>query len=638
MSSVWSIVALTAWVLLPGLATAAVVCRGREPVAPVRVLTVAGASGLSVWFLGSEVLARLNVMTTTGAVAATVVVGVASLVVLLGPGRRGLRTIAAEPVLGELAVMLVAAVLVAIPMLLLVTKRLDTLNGPTPWYYLDLARAVVHAHGVPATSPEWATRLPFLDDYPAFTSGTALLLSVGGVKSMAAAQVVRMLTLVGVGAAAYLFARAVGATRAAAAVSLVALIVSTTYVGKIASYRPEATGYVLVFLVGALAKLWLDQRRNVDLALATIALLALSEVHGIGWLFGALIVGGLAIASVLFSHERRVALRAGVLLVGMLVGGWLVGNLVLGSGLSGANKLGGLPDADGADPTWHFVNLVAGRLVSRPAPSAAEAARRGITRGFIGWGAWWYLAVVVVTLVLLLAVAWRGRAALRTAAREYVAMSIVVITGCVAVSVWFAVRWSTYVPTRTGWGRIVPLTFALLPAAIALVVSAVSDKRVRAIAVAVVLVLGVATMVHGRDYYDQLERQQPARDTLAALRDLRLSPNDLVLTNAYSEGFVGAVPGARGVLDGRAPYSEPAALNHANQLLEQSVGFFADPAKHPLPPDAKGIDDVLVATSPSVLGTPLLFPTNAAALDALPGLKLVRVGPGFRLYSVVKPG
>ncbi len=239
--------------------------------------------------------------------------------------------------------------------------------------------------------------------------------------------------------------------------SVVALFVSTTYVGKLASYRPEATGYVLVFLVGALAKLWLDHRRNVDLVLAAIALLALSEVHGIGWLFGALVVGGLAVASVLLSRERRTSLRAGALLVVVLVGGWLVGNLALGSGLSGANKLGGLPDTDGGDPTWRFVNLVAGRLVSRPRPSAAEAARRGITRGLVGWGAWWYLAVAVVTLVLLLVVAWRGRAALRhRGAREYVVMAVLVIAGCVAVSVWFAVRWSTYVPTRTGWGRIVP--------------------------------------------------------------------------------------------------------------------------------------------------------------------------------------
>ncbi len=75
-----------------------------------------------------------------------------------------------------------------------------------------------------------------------------------------------------------------------------------------------------------------------------------------------------------------------------------------------------------------------------------------------------------------------------------------------------------------------------------------------------------------------------------------------MLTNAYSEGFVGAVPGGNGVLDGRAPYSEPATLKRANRLLEQSINFFADPGTQPLPTDVKGIDYVLVATEPSALG------------------------------------
>ena len=95
-------------------------------------------------------------------------------------------------------------------------------------------------------------------------------------------------------------------------------------------------------------------------------------------------------------------------------------------------------------------------------------------------------------------------------------------------------------------------------------------------------------MVHARDYYRQLDHQQPTRDTLTSMRALELAPHDLVLTNAYSEGYVGAVPGGKGVLDGRAPYSEPKTLKRANRLLEQSISFFADPVNQPLPPDAQG--------------------------------------------------
>jgi hypothetical protein len=151
-----------------------------------------------------------------------------------------------------------------------------------------------------------------------------------------------------------------------------------------------------------------------------------------------------------------------------------------------------------------------------------------------------------------------------------------------------------------------------------------------------VLVLGVGVTLHGRTVHDQLERQQPSRETLADLRHLGLSAHDLVLTNVYSEGFVTAL-GSHGVLDGRAPYSEPHALTRANHLLEQSVAFFMDPAKNPLPPGAKGVDYVLVATTPNVLGTPLVFPTAYAALDHAPGLRLVRTGPGYRLYAASPP-
>ena len=634
MSGIWSIVALVAWIVLPGSATAAVVCRTTSPVSPVRVLTIAIASGLSVWFLGSELLARLDLMTTTGAVVGTAVVGVASLVVALGPGRAGLRVLRSEPVLVELVVMLVATVVVAFPLLLLVAGRMDTLNGTTPWYYLDLARSVAHVHGVPATSPEWATHLPFLDDYPAFTSGTALLLAVGGTKSMVAAQAVRIVTLVAVGRGGVPVRGAPSARpgrprRCPWSCCSPAPRTSARWPRTVPRRRATRS----VFIVGALAKLWLDERRNLDLVLATIGLLALSEVHGIGWLFDALVVGGLAVGSVLFSPERRVALRAGVLLVGVLVAGWLVGNLVLGSGLSGANKLGGLPPSDGADPTWKFVNLVSGHLVSRPAPSAAEAAGRGIIRGFIGLGAWWYFAVAVVAVVLLLVVAWRGRGVIRQAAREYSVMALLVVAGCVGGLGVVRVAMVDVRADPHGWGRVVPLTFALLPAGIALgdlrgaapaMACGRGDRRARA---------------RRRRHGARALVLRPARPPATDPRDARGSPHaralrdDLVLTNAYSEGFVTAL-GGRGVLDGRAPYSEPHALEHANRLLTRSVAFFADPAKNPLPSGVKGIDYVLVATTPNVLGTPLLFPTAYPAFDQAPGLRLVRTGPGYRLYAV----
>src|SRR4029077_9724516 len=100
-------------------------------------------------------------------------------------------------------------------------RRPDSVIGTTPWYYLQLARDVVAAHGVPGSSPEWATRLPFLDDYPGFTAGTAVLVSLGGAaKSLAAIQAVRIVAALLTGLAVYLFARVLGAGRSASSVAV----------------------------------------------------------------------------------------------------------------------------------------------------------------------------------------------------------------------------------------------------------------------------------------------------------------------------------------------------------------------------------------------------------------------------------
>src|SRR4051812_3175331 len=216
-------------------------CRGPTPVSPPRALTIGLAAGLSTWLLGSEILTLTGIMTTFGAVVATVSVIAVSCVLIAWPGRTGLRPLAGRAVGAELAIAAVASIVVALPLLVMIFGRLDTLNGPTPWYYLDLARAIASEHGMPAHSHEWTMQVSFLADYPAFSSGTALLLVVGDADSLAGAQVVRVLTVVMVGAAAYLFARVVGAERSAAAVSIVLLFVSVTFVGKLASYRPEAT-------------------------------------------------------------------------------------------------------------------------------------------------------------------------------------------------------------------------------------------------------------------------------------------------------------------------------------------------------------------------------------------------------------
>ena len=64
---------------------------------------------------------------------------------------------------------------------------------------------------------------------------------------------------------------------------------------------------------------------------------------------------------------------------------------------------------------------------------------------------------------------------------------------------------------------------------------------------------------------------------MSALQRLGLSSDSVVLTNAYTEGYVAQVMGATGLLDGRAPYTYPTVLTRANRLLREAKTFYRAP-------------------------------------------------------------
>ena len=76
--------------------------------------------------------------------------------------------------------------------------------------------------------------------------------------------------------------------------------------------------------------------------------------------------------------------------------------------------------------------------------------------------------------------------------------------------------------------------------------------------------------------------QQPQASDVTALRASGL-PDSVVLTNAWTEGYVPQVMGARGLLDGRAPYTYPRVLVRANHLLRKARPSTNAHARHRLP-------------------------------------------------------
>lgn len=641
MTLLRTLLALIAWIGLPGLAVGAFACRrGVAGDTAERFLAVALVAGLSVWLLGSELLVQADALREVPVVVIGVVLAVISLVVLVGPGRAGIKLVlrANERVTFLLAP--AVALLAGLPLLGHLATNRDSFAQPTPWYYWQQVRDTVAAHGVPAWSFEWARRVPFLDDYGAFTAGTGVLVvaASGRASGLAAAQSVEALTIIASGIAVFLLARTWGATRPAAAGAVLLFFALDIYVSKLSSFRPEASGYVLAFLAAFFARRWLEQRRPGDLVAAGFALLTLGQEHGIVWLLALCLVGATVLAGTSLASGLRDALvRVGLLLV-VVVGTWLVGGVVFGGNLGGVSKLGGLPKiVNGTDPTWVFQSRSAGSFLPGGPPSTATIARVSFERGFLGLSWHWHAAAAALILIGLVFGALAGSSERRTVATRCLAFVLAGYAGVLAVSVWFTQTWSTYVPRRTGFGRLLPLALVFLPIAAAVVVSLPQRAKVRLALSGLLVIVAAGAIVQGLGQVETYANQRPPEDRLAVLRTLGLPPRSLVLANSYTEGFLRVVMGARGVVEGRAPYTESRLLDQANRSLDETRRFFAEPDTRgrPVPGDPAYV--LAVTDDDWNLGTPFVMPTDLDALQQRNDLRLERSGPGFRLYRVVTP-
>jgi hypothetical protein len=639
-----TLLAALLWIGLPGAALGALACRRARPDDTAdRFLGVALVGGLSVWLLGAEILAKVGELgegvtwVVGGSLAAVAVV------VLVGPGRAGLGAAFAPGERGTLLLAPAAALAGALPLLGHLVANRQTLAQPTPWYYWQQVRETVATRGVPEWSFEWARRVPFLDDYGAFTAGTALLATAGGNdQGIAAALAVQALTLAAAGLALFLLARVWGATRFAAAVAVIAFFALDVYVAKLSSFRPEASAYALAFLGACFARRWLDGRRPGDLVVTGLALLTLGQVHGIVWLFAICLVGATVLAGTRLAGGVRRALVTVGLLVGVVVGAWLLGGLVLGGHLSGFTKLGGLPEVQGGrDPTWVFQAQTAVPALTGAPPTIARIVQGSLKRGFLGLTWHWHAVAGALLLGALVVAAVTGDPKRRETATRCIVFVLAAYAAVLAVGAWFTVAWETYVPRRTGYGRLLQIVVVLLPITAAVAASLPSRPRTRVVATVAFAALAGAAFVHGLDRVDAYAAQRPADGRLGALRDLDLPRDSLILANSYTEGYLRSVVGAPGMIEGRAPYTQARLLDRANRLLGDARRFFASPSATRAIPGTGGHGErpthVLVATDPSwVLGTLYVLPTDVDALDERRDLRLEQVGDGFRLYRVVE--
>ena len=616
-----------------------------RPAGPGALAAQVLAGGLVAWLLASGILVRTVGLTPASVGVATVLLLGSATTVLALPRTRGvLRSV--WPDLGYLAAVAAVSCLVWLPLGVVVVGTTWAPLGSTPWYYGDLAQQIADNGHIPATSQEWGTTVPFLADYRLFSAGTAALVVVSD--GLAATQVATVIAVLVLGSGGALLARSLGASPIASLAAVPLAVGTGIGTVRVTAYRPEAWGIGLMLLLVALAVPWLRRGDRGSLVLAVLVAACLAQVHGIALVGGGVLVVAAALALLPEGGGREtlrrllvasVAMAGGVLLVGLAMGG-----------ASGFGHSEGLADAAGpSDPTWEFVRASTGRPPSAP-PGNLEIVRAALRRAYPDNT--WLVGVVVALAVLALVVAVRHGGPARHDARRFLLFTGSALLGMTLVGAVFALGWPGYVPRRTGALRLVlEATLLVAPLVAGATHAALGEHgwcqrlwphdtwpcwRDRALAAALLLALGAVGWAGSRHTAQGVADSRPDRDTLAALADLPIAEDAVLLANAYTEGYLTSVTAGEALLGGRAPYTFPDLLDRANRLLRESQRFFRHPRRNVDLLRRNDVSYVLVAEPGShALANPRSFPVNRGLQALVPErLEPVLVRPDLRVYRV----
>jgi Family of unknown function (DUF6541) len=635
--------------VLPSLAGAVLLSGSRRDAAgvpgdvvPDLALSRGLACGIATWLLGSGLLTRTVGLTATSVWVWDAVIGAASLVFLLLPHHRARLRAVLGPMGRRLAEVCGLTALVYLPLGYAIVRISWSPLGSTPWYYYGLARQVADLGSIPVTSIEFGTTTPFLNDYHLFTTGTAMLLLQHPGGPIAVITTVNLIGVLLLGLGTVALTTALGAGRGAALLAVPVAVAAGVAPLRLASYRPEGFALGVALLLVALGIDWLHSRNRGSLVGAALLAATLSQVHGIAALTSGVMVAAAALVSLARGPRaeqlRRTAIGLVVLLAAVVVTGLVFREA------SGTVHAGGLVDRGGlADPTWEFFRAARDETTSMP-PSNSALVEQSV-RELYDWQRWWFVPALLLAIVGL----WRRRR--DAAARQVVSFTLLSLLGMIAVASVFMFGWQGYVPRRTGASRIVLEASLLGPPLVAiglecLVRDAQTWRRRRLVPeprlaglvlLAALSVGGAISLIRVADYDDG---QAPSRQELALWRSLPMTSRDVVLANGYTEGFIPDVTGARGLLDGRAPYTFDAQLRRANGLLRGGQAFFSDPARHW---DFLASNDVswVVVGSHHALGTGNVWdtpPPDLRALESCPGLDRYAQDETLTVFRVVDDG
>lgn len=621
--------------VLPGIAGGVLLTWfSPDPTRSGGLLTRALACGLVAWLVSSGVLVRTVGLTATSSWVTDGLLALGSGALLSAPRSRTVLRLAL-PEAQYLGALLAVTAVVWFPIGFLVLRTSWGPIGSTPWYYWSLAAKIARAGHVPSHSTEWGTKVPFLDDYHLFSTGTAFLLTQDSA-AVHVLQAVTVLSAILLACGAALLANAFGVGRLASLAAVPIAVGTGVGAARLPAYRPEAFAFGLMLLLVAVLVDWLRHRERGSLAAGCLLAAVLSQVHGIALTTGGILLVASAIALYprcqALPYLRRCALSGLAVLASVVLLGVVLG---VAPGTEHAGRLGNKSGL--ADPTWRFIRLI------RDVPPTLPPSNPGLAKGAVGTvyeGTGLWVGLVAAACLVLLVMGARQRLPVS----RILTFTLIAMLGLAAVGAVFAFGWSSYVPRRTGAQRLVEEATLLLGpcAAGALACLRLSGRlkeRTQLTSVTVVLVLCALGIFGSLRLASVVDGQRPPHSAVQALAALDVPPRAVVLTNAYTEGYLKQVTGAQGLIDGRAPYTFPSVLKRANSLLRQAKQFYLAPARHLGFLDREHISYVAVSGHSYSLGTGNLYvkPADITGLRTCPRLKPVLLIPGLRVFYVRPP-
>jgi hypothetical protein len=540
------------------------------------------------------------------------------------------------------------AALVAFAAYHLRVAPVTNLGYEAPWRYWADGLEILHAGGIPASSPQWGFHLAPTVSKVLFNSFQAGAVVFVPDDPLAAIGALVWLTAAGLFAALLALGAALGLRGASVAVPVLVLAAPSwlplgpEYTADLLVYRAENIGRMVAFsgLVAALAAL----RFGADRRYAVLA----------GLLFGAgalthLIPVLVAGAFLLFLAAGRLALRparirptaavAGAI-VAVAVAVWAAAILTAGGdvGFQRASAGGGYPGFPASiDPTKSFQTGHLGHPRGRrtgwaipPAAVAKGAVAAPFTRTEVASSrdVLGLAAAAVVSLLLL----WRRRAFGPLVGAAW-------LTGLafVAAGLLFSHRYRTRIPADFGPRRLYENEVLLLvlvgvaAAAYVLRAAARGNRWIRTAGTAALGAGALALVVTAP--LPTSSPQDPAGLRVMATVARTVPCGARILVDRRTAGSFEVLAGRVSVDEGMAPYLRPTVLQRVLPIVLEAHRFFRDPATNAGLLTDRHIDAVVVVHGAHVGGVRLLRHRRDGPLEDVAGLRLLVKTPSVSIYA-----